>query len=253
MSKEIRPLTAYKKANPEIYKFYLSCIEKPTSKKGIENDFYFWYAILQLKKVEDKSNFFLTPNGDFTNKGTVSEIGRLLLYGWYYNIENWAQNVAMYIYKAYNKKIKSEDIFNDLEFKKAINHIRDNIAYYYNKEQELKLYILETFFNKKLQKILPEKPKSLKEHDNSVQFLLKIRENQKKKGIDYWINKTDDLEQYSYYLIDILEKYNLEFLSFEDYNKIEQLETEKYYKNIDNLRVEYKDSYINNINQIDLT
>ena len=205
-----------------------------------------------LTKTEYDS-FFFNERGEDVIKGTVSEIGRLLLYGWYYDIEDWAQEVALYIYKAYKKIEIAGEAFNDLEFKEAVKHIRENIGYYYHNEPELKLYILETFFNEKLQALLPEKPKELKSYEDTVESILEIRKNQKKKGIDYWINKTEDYEHYSFYLADILEEYNLEFLSFENYCKKEEEEAKDKYKNIEKLRADYKALYINNIDKIDLT
>jgi hypothetical protein len=101
--------------------------------------------------------------------------------------------------------------------------------------------------------LLPEKPKELKSYEDTVESILEIRKNQKKKGIDYWINKTEDFERYSFYLADILEEYNLEFLSFEDYHKKEDEEAKDWYKNIEKLRADYKALYINNIDKIDLT
>jgi hypothetical protein len=257
MSGVIRPLAAYKKAHPELYSLLSSDIES-TSKKGQENDIYFNYCMFNLEattfiKTTDIDTFFFTPKGAFINKGTVSEMGRLLLYGWYYDIQDWAQEIGMYIYKAYKKIESSGEVFNDLEFKDAVKHIRDNIRYYYNNKPELKLYILETFFNEKLQELLPEKPKELKSYENTIEFILQMRKNQKKNGIDYWINKAEDYEGYYFYLADILEEYNLEFLSFEDYNKEEKQGITDYWKNIEKLKADYRNLYIDKVNKIELT
>jgi hypothetical protein len=205
-----------------------------------------------LIKTEYNS-FFFNEQGEDVNKGTVSEIGRLLLYGWYYNIYEWAQNVGMYIYKAYKKTESAGEAFNDLEFKDAVKYIRENIGYYYHNEPELKLYILETFFNEKLQALLPEKPKELQSYEETIDFILEIRKNQKKKGIDSWINEAENYERYSFYLADILEDYNLEFLSFEDYNTKEDEETKEWSKNIEKLKADYKAQYIDKVKKIDLT
>lgn len=258
MSKIIRPLAAFKKTNPELYNLYARDSES-TSKKAQENEIYFSYCLFNLEDTEfkkrerGKDSFYFNAKGAYTNKGTVSEIGRLLLSGWYYNIEQWTQEVGKYIYRAYKKKESSGDPFNDLEFKEAVKHIRDNIGYYYNNKPELKLYILETFFNDKLQALLPEQPEELKSHNEIIETLLGIRKNQKKKGIDYWINKYESIDVYSYYLAEILEEYGIEFLSFDDWQLQEELDTDQYFKNIDRLEKEYKASYIDSISKISLT
>jgi hypothetical protein len=101
--------------------------------------------------------------------------------------------------------------------------------------------------------MLPEKPKELQSHEEVIEFMIEIRNNQKKNGIDYWINKAEDYEGYYFYLADILEEYNLEFLSFEDYNKEEKQGITDYWKNIEKLKADYRDLYIDKVNKIELT
>jgi hypothetical protein len=202
------------------------------------------------------NSFYFNSKEEFTNIGTVSEIGRLLLYGWYYNIESWSIEIGGYIYNAYKKIESSGETFNDLDFKKAVKHIRENIIYYYQNEPELKLYILETFFNNKLQELLPEKPKELKEHDNAIEFLERLRIVQTKKGIDYWINRAEDFETYIYYLNSYLEEtyenYNFEFLNFEDWKKENKQYDNEYFNRVDKLDKNYKASYKDIIKKINL-
>ena len=295
MSKVIRPLVAFKKANPEIYLRFWNLITA-TSKKAQENEFYFIYAYNYLgvetvkeildpdqiklieytkeknltedeiqKKIQDIkratyhltkyefNSFFFNTKEEYTNIGTVSEIGRLLLYGWYYDIESWSKEIGGYIYKAYKKIESRGEAFNDLDFKEAVKHIRENIGYYYQNEPELKLYILKTFFNDKLQELLPEKPKELKTYERAVEFFKEIRKNQKAKGIDYWIRKADNLELYNIYLQDILEEIGVvNYLSFEDWEKERNQENEEYYNELNNLYKEYKKSILNDINRLNL-
>lgn len=254
MSKVIRPLASYKKLNPELYNIYLSLMDSK-SLKGKENDFYFFYCNFNLGK-NGPDSFFYNSERMCTNKGTVSEIGRLLLYGWYYNIESWSIEIGGYIYNAYKKIESSGETFNDLDFKKAVKHIRENIKYYYQNDPELKLYILETFFNNKLQKLLPEKPKELKEHDNAIEFLERLRIVQTKKGIDYWINRAEDFETYISYLNSYLEEtyenYNFEFLNFEDWKKENKQYDNEYFNRVDKLDKNYKASYKDIIKKINL-
>lgn len=52
MSKQIRPLSAYKKANPELYKLVdeINLNTDKTSKKGLENTWYYSYSYLELSR-----------------------------------------------------------------------------------------------------------------------------------------------------------------------------------------------------------
>jgi hypothetical protein len=250
MSKVIRPLTAFKRLNPEYYnKVYLPLLQSK-SEKGRENEFYLWYSIFKLG-IKGKDSFFWTTEGSFTNKVTVSEVGRLLLYGWYYNIEDWTKEIGIYIYNAYKKIENNKETFNDLDFAKAVKYIRENVKYYYQNKTELKLYILETFFNDEIQKLLPQKPKELIEHESAIKFGETIRIYQRKKGVDYWINKSEDFEGYSYYLEEILENYNIDFLSFEDYIKKQNIDNNEYFDTIKRLEETYNSSKI--VNEINIS
>lgn len=300
MSKVIRPLVAFKKANPEIYLRLWNLITA-TSKKAQENEFYFIYAYNYLgvetvkeildpaqieiiefikqenltkkkltedelqKKIQDIkratyhltkyefNSFYFNTKEEYTNIGTVSEIGRLLLYGWYYDIESWSKEIGGYIYKAYKKIESSGEAFNDLDFKEAVKHIRENIGYYYQNEPELKLYILKTFFNDKLQELLPEKPKELKEYEDAIDFLKIVRKHQKAKGIDYWIKYADNLESYIIDLQNFLEEIGVvNYLSFEDWERERKKENEEYFNELDNLYKEYKKSIISDIKKLSL-
>jgi hypothetical protein len=250
MSKVIRPLTAFKRLYPEYYnKVYLLLLES-NSAKGRENEFYLWYAYFKLG-VKELDSFFWTTQGNFTNKGTVSEVGRLLLYGWYYNIEDWTKEIGIYIYNAYKKIENNKETFNDLDFAKAVKYIRENVKYYYQNKTELKLYILETFFNDEIQELLPQKPKELIEHDRLIEFIESIRVNQRKKGVDYWINKSEDLEYYLSYLEEILKNYNIDFLSFEDYINKQNINDNEYFDTIERLEKTYNTSKI--VNEINIS
>jgi hypothetical protein len=252
MSKVIRPLIAFKRLNPELYnKIYLPLLES-NSAKGRENEFYLWYANLELG-IKGIDSFFWTTEGKFTNKGTVSEVGRLLLYGWYYNLKDWTKEIGIYIYNAYKKTESNKETFNDLDFAKAVKYIRENIQYYYQNKTELKLYILKTFFNDAIQNLLPEKPKELIEHESVMKFGGLIRKVHRKKGVDYWINQSDDFENYAYYLEEILENYNIDFLSFEDYIKKEKINSNEYFDTIERLEETYNTSIINKIEPLELT
>ena len=249
MSKVIRPLIAFKRLYPELYNgVYLRLLES-NSAKGRENEFYLWYAYFELG-IKGLDSFFWTTQGNFTNKVTVSEVGRLLLYGWYYNLEDWTKEIGIYIYNAYKKIESNKETFNDLDFAKAVKHIRENIKYYYQNKTELKLYILKTFFNDEIQDLLPQKPKELIEHESLIEFIKSIRVNQRKKGVDYWINKSEDLENYLSYLEETLENYNIDFLNFEDYTNKQKINSNEYFDTIERLEETYNTSIINKIEPI---
>jgi hypothetical protein len=295
MSKQIRPLVAFKKAYPELYDNLTDKDNPGLSKKAQENEFYWNYvyhflgvepykdildpaqieiiegykekhnptkdnlqkfindikkATYHLTKTEFNS-FFLTSWDKKNNKLTITEIGRLLLTGWYYNVEDWTKEVGLYIYKAYEKKVKEEKGFNDLEIYKVVNHIRENIGYYYHNQIEAKYYLLDKLFNKDLKKLLPPPPEKIKEYERIVSYISEIRKNQKKKGVDYWIDKAEDLESYNIYLQDILEEIGVvNYLSFEDWEKEKKQENEEYFKELNVIREEYKKSILNDIKKL---
>lgn len=295
MNKQIRPLAAFKKANPEIYLKFWDLTQKDISAKGKENEFYFIYAcqylgmdrikqtlhpdtidliervkILfseegkskegienQIDKIKrghqhltktEYNSFFFNSEGEFANIGTVSELGRLLLSGWYYGVDDWTTEIGGYIYKAY-KKIESEgQHFNDLDFQKAVKHIRENIIYYYQNDPKLKLYILKTFFNDKLTPLLPPAPEELKKHERALSLVMHWKKTAKSKGIDHWINKADNLELYYFYLQEILEDLGVEdFLSFEDWLKNENSKEDDYWCKIEKIQQEYNAQISNKV------
>lgn len=296
MKKQIRPLVAFKKANPEHYSTIMGCVPDNLSAKAKENYFYFLYAtvFMGVERIKDTfdpitielieyikttysaegkseeqieqrieqiksghshrttteyNSFFFNSIGEETNMGTVSEIGRFLLTGWFYDVQEFSKEISGYVYNAYKKTEASGDVFNDLDFQKAVKHIRENIRYYYNNSQELKLYILKTFFNDKLKTLLPAPPDKLDRHIKAIDFLTEIRKNDKAKGVDFWINKASEYEGYYYYLQEILENCDIDHLSLDDYNKEQNKENDVYWNEIDNLEKDY----MNTLSTVNLT
>ena len=262
MSKQIRPLTAYKKAKPELYALYSDVFEKKKglSKKAQENEFYWNYAYFKMneKALITPPPFFWKSENNRNNKLTITELGRLLLTGWYYNIEEFTKELSGYVEKTYYKLVKEGKAFNDMEIYKVVKHLRENIRYYYHKPEEAKYYLLESLFKKDLQRLLPPPPERLEIFNKTIETLTEIRKNQKAKGIDYWINRADELENYIYYLQEFIEDLGVEgFLSFEDWEKKEKAEREKldekYFKEIAELEREYKKQSIKASNSIKIT
>lgn len=149
MNKVIRPLSKWKKQNLESWEnVYLPLIEDNAieSKKGVENEFYFIFCLLNLEETDfrskgEKDSFFFTSKGFHTNKVMVSEIGRIMLLGWYYNIEAWTKEIALCVYRAYKEREKNNETFNSIEVSRKLKHIRENLGYYYNNTSEANLLL----------------------------------------------------------------------------------------------------------------
>ena len=143
MNKVIRPLSKWKKENEERWQnVYMPLIKDSISEsnKSIENEFYFVFCLFNLKEHELDS-FFYSSKGNWTNKVLVSELGRLLLYGWYYNIEEWTKEIGIYVYKGYKEREKNKEPLDKKEISIKIKHIRDNIGYYYHNTSEVNMLL----------------------------------------------------------------------------------------------------------------
>lgn len=255
MNKQIRPLAAYKKQNPRLCKtgFEFAEIIGESSAKGKENAWYWFHGFSEITRqfneseklalqTDFKNNFFWRTENKCNNVATVSEMGRLLLTGWYYNIDDWTKEICKYVYRAYQKKTERGDQFNDLEFKEAVKKIRENIGYYYHNKDELKLFILKAFFNEDLQKMLPPKPDKLKHIEDTLNWLTTMRENQAKKGVNHWIKQAEDYEGYAYYLQEILEEMRIcGYQSFDDWKTERENEAAGYLKPFVDLENEYNE------------
>ena len=194
-----------------------------------------------LTKTEFNS-FFLTDWNKRNNVGTVTELGRLLLTGWYYNIKDWAKNVGGYIYRAYQRKEKTGEVFNDLLFAKAVKHIRENIAVYYHREEELRLYIIRKFFNNELQPLLPEKPEELKSLDKALEFIDTQHKNRLKKDKDWYVKHYNNLEEYVAYLQELLETANItDYLTEKEFTEGQKRESRAYWEKIETLEKNYNE------------
>jgi hypothetical protein len=217
MTKQIRPLTAFKKQNPEYFNIVNNLANTTSatkSKKGMENHLYFCYAGIEMGLK--RGDRFFVNNDNFTNKTTISEIGRFLLTGWYYNIESFTKEVSIYIYNSFYKKVNAGEKFNDMEFAEVVKHIRINISYYFDNVNACKYKILQALHLNELKKALPEPSKEIKERIKFEEFL-KIDKNQKKKGINHWIEKAEEMEAYCFLLKEKLEDLNIDHPTFEEF------------------------------------
>jgi hypothetical protein len=199
--------------------------------------------ILGIKNHEPHSFFWETVDKK-ANIGTVSELGRLLLSGWYYgeDVEDFTLEIAIYIFRAYQSKKESGEAFNDLEFKEAVKKIREDIGYYYHNQNELKLYILSTFFKDKLQPLLPDKPKELKTLDDTIQVLEDIKANNLKKDKQFYFKRAMLLEDYVAYLEEVLEVSGINgYLSEREFKEEQNVKDRAYWDKIKELEKNYKE------------
>ena len=264
MNKQIRPLAAYKKQNPRLCKtgFEFAKIIGESSAKGKENAWYWFHGFSEITRqfneseklalqTDFKNNFFWRTENKCNNVATVSEMGRLLLTGWYYGIKDWTKEICKYVYRAYQKKAERGDQFNDLGFKEAVKKIRENIGYYYQNKDELKLFILKAFFNEDLKHLLPPPPKELQEHIEIIELLKEMRTNQAKKGVNYWIQRAEDYEGYAYYLQEILEEMRIcGYQSFENWKTERENEADEYLKPFIDLENDYNEQVRGQLKQI---
>ena len=245
---KIRPLIAFKKENKKAYDFFIAYMQPKGTKKSVENEFYWWYCYIKLKnEICEKgilNPFFWNDAQTFTNKGVVSELGRLLLYGWYFNndgeTEKFTLQVVRWIYNAWLKNVKG---FNDNKYRKFVKSIRDNFNYYYHNQKQVKIDLLKEFFNDELETYLPEKPKELKEFEETIEFVNKIKENNLKKDKDFYYKMADKFENYAYYLQGILDAYNIPYKSEDEFILVIDEEKEDW---VNDIQKKY-DDYENNV------
>lgn len=264
--KHSRPTVWLKQVYPEIYSFYFAedplGLSTSTSKKGRENDGYWFFARGYLRPIfygenetDHPPSFFWKTLDARNNKGTVIEMGRLLLTLMQCDQKEWAVNVCTYVFKAYNKKQQAGQEINDAEYKNALQHIRENVGYYFNNEAELKLFILQKFFGEQLQTLLPEKPEELKQLYECLSFVEEIRKTQRAKGVEHWIKAYENLEEYIFYVTECLENMGISdaFMTLEQWKEEQEKECKEYASRIGEIKAQYKATYIDSIRKIDLS
>lgn len=253
-NKHIRPLTLYKKNNPEAYRILLQSdigglVAK--SKKDQENNCYYLYAWhfsgIEYRVNEDLNPFFIDRNTlKFVRKTIVTELGRLLLTGWYYNAEDWARTICGYVYNSYCTK---GDQFNEYRFTAAVKHIRENIGYYYHNPDELKLYILENFFAEELKKMLPEPPKQLQDYEKAVQLLGDYEKKQLKQNRDYYRDRTLFLEDYVEHLQSIIHDGGIA-IGEDEFKRQYDINNSRYWQEIASARQQYRQQILRQLPEI---
>jgi hypothetical protein len=251
--KQIRPLTVYKRLNPESFKILSTLLYdgKGLSEKQKENEFYFMYCFsdsgLHNSELSPENwrntceySFFWKDEDHKNNICTITEMGRFLMTGWYYGIEDFCKMVCRQLFNAWKHKQENSIDFNDLEFSEAVQHIRENIGYFYQHENDLKMYLLEHFFKDQMKLFLPEPPEELKTFTEAVDLLQVIKERNLKRDPEHYYKRCNDLESYVSYLEEILENYSIDHLDFDEYTDQEEEESRKYFEGINKSQAEYK-------------
>lgn len=241
--KQVRPISVFKRKHPDRYALAMLYVEA-TSKKEQENSFYRIYArwvsgipwnLNETKTSIQWNPFFFNDQNREVNNSIVTEMGRLLLTGWYYGIQPFTVEVCGYVYKSYLKK--SEE-FNELEFTRKLKHIRENIGFYYHSPQELKLFILESFFSDELTPMLPEKPEILQ----IVEVAHKAEQADKAQhDKDYYFNLTCEQQEYIDHLHQVLKLNCIPFQSFENFTAERERQHQEFIKECKEVHQAYRD------------
>lgn len=182
--KHIRPLAAFKRLNKSLYDtLFRFAKAEANSKKAIERMWYFMYCFYKwyYPKFLQNASFIYDEKGNRTNIGTGVEIGQLLLVSWYYDSTEFGIEIADYIFELWQKKQQQGGQFNDLEFAEICRHIRMDFQYYVQHPDNAKLTLYENLF-----------PKTT---DEGLSLFLEMRKAQRKKGVNYWIQKYEGIEE----------------------------------------------------------
>lgn len=177
--------------------------------------------------LQGKGEFyhFFWRNGETrANVKTITELGRLLMTGWYYEELDFTLDISRALYNAWMYKKEHEIDFNDSEFENAIKEIRSNILFYLSNKDELKVYLLKHFFAEQIKPLLPEEPKEQKEFNEIIEFLKNEKLHNLKKNPDYYYHRTLMLESYVEYLQEQLEEYGIPYIEESQFEKDKEAE-----------------------------
>lgn len=199
MSKHVRPLAAFKRINPDYYDFISNIVKGDTdanSPKSQERYWYWYYGMFQTEWHGDikPPSFFYGNENKRRNTCTATEIGQLLLTAWYFDAKEYGIELSSYIHNSWQKKQQQGGKFNDLEFAKVCSHLRANFQYYRQHPNNAKLAIIKQLFPNELNEALKPMPAELRHHYKVLAWFEDLRTAQRKKGINYWIEKYEDLE-----------------------------------------------------------
>lgn len=253
--KQIRPLAAYKKAHPEKWEKFYSKIIEGLKGKSRDNEIYWFMGFANYMERSDDITkpdpFFhsgaVHDNLRVRNRMTAIELGQLYLHCWYYDIEEFGEDMAKYIKRSYHRKTEKGEKFNDSEFANAVRHIRDNIGHYYYNQNAAKLYILETFFSDEVKPLLPEPPEIVKEFERGSDFLNRLEKAWIKKDPDYFKNRMYFLESYVEYLQGILDYYPVSYDDEHEYKSVYDQRGKEYIDKLNNAHKEHRAAIISEL------
>lgn len=234
----IRPIASFKKENPEIYKHYLDAINmlglKGGSKKQEENNFYYAYALLNsgidMGTQENFNPFLFDKTGKSRNNVTTfAEMGRLLLTGWYYSIQEYARTLCGYIDRIYNNTAEQDRPLITGLMTDAVNHLRDNLPYYEQHQDAAKLYLLQTLAKDEIAHLEPEKPAKLALVDEAIKIAQGFNRKHDKQ---YFIELADNQEVYIEYLQEELDQRGIPYMTYEEKMEAVESELKPFYEDI---------------------
>lgn len=132
MNNHIRPLATWKRQNPELYKlvYYEAFgINEEYSAKAQENTFYWYYCYTEYATPGEpfKKNIFWKSPNKKDNKLLISELGRLLLAGWYYDLEEYTKEYGNWIIAEYDRATSAGVKFEQAKAIEVIKHIRQRL------------------------------------------------------------------------------------------------------------------------------
>ena len=169
----LRPLKAFYKymdKNPVMYSIY-GAKGKKKGTKAYDNEVA-WncgWMHCENKKVDDlgelskwQKEFCFSNDAKPIRKGCVTEIGRLYITAFVYDVLDYHYEMMGWIQRCYYKHKKQGREFPDLGYARVLQRIRQNYGYYFRNQYELKYLIIEKFFKKELEKALPRKPKFMR-------------------------------------------------------------------------------------------
>ena len=178
-------MAAFKRINTDLYNLRLAAAQQDArSKKDVERYWYYYHALKWYRKKDSSPppNFFFNDKGQRTNNAIAVAIGQLLLAAWYFDGKDFGTDLADQVHEIYEKKRQQGSKINSHEFVKVCDHLRANFEHYQHNPNKAKLTLIKN--------LLPNDA----DQDDALAFFIEIRTAQRKKGIDYWIEKYEDLE-----------------------------------------------------------
>lgn len=247
-NKVIRPIIAYKKANPEKYDYYnngtIMIKVNGDSKKQKENNFYYVYAFFNMGVSwgthESPNPFIMSADGKtLNNTTTITEMGRLMLYGWYYGIEDFTKEICGYFNNVYNNTLDKDRAMMAGLMTKTASHVRENLGYYYHNKDSMKLYLMQQLAREDLDKIAPAKPDLLLIVDAAIKEAYETEAANLRKNKRHYIRLSYNQDTYISYLQGLLDEYGIRHRTFEENQADEEKALKPFYEKVAALETEH--------------